>query len=127
MFDIGWQELVLTAVIAIVVIGPKDLPRAMLTVARWVRKARVLARDFQRNVDDMIREAELDEVKKTVEAADIKSIESKFAETVDPTGDIRKDLDTHSIQADLDAAGRAPAEAPPTPAAAPADSAKTAG
>jgi sec-independent protein translocase protein TatB len=64
MLDVGWSELLLVAVIAIVVIGPKDLPRAMRTVGHWVAKIRATAREFQSNVDEMIREAELDEIRK---------------------------------------------------------------
>ncbi len=47
MFDIGWQELFIVAVLALLVIGPKDLPRALRAMGKWVRKARSLARDFR--------------------------------------------------------------------------------
>lgn len=69
MFDIGWSELVVIAVVAIIAIGPKDLPLALKTVGQWVARARGLARDFQNSIDDMIREAELDKVKKEMETA----------------------------------------------------------
>ena len=62
MFDIGWQELFLLAVLAIIVIGPKDLPGAIRTVTTWIRKARSMARDFQDGLDDVVREAELDSI-----------------------------------------------------------------
>ena len=68
MLDLGWSELLLVAVIAIVVVGPKDLPRALRTVGHWVAKVRGVAREFQSSVDDMIREAELDEIKKEAQA-----------------------------------------------------------
>ena len=64
MFDIGWQELLVLAVLAIVVIGPKDLPRTIRTVTNWVRKARSMVRDLQDGVDDMVREVELEDIKK---------------------------------------------------------------
>ncbi|MBY0431626.1 MAG: Sec-independent protein translocase protein TatB, partial [Rhodospirillales bacterium] len=67
MFDIAWSEMALIAVVALVVIGPKDLPRAMRASAHWVRKARLLAGEFQSSLDDMVREAELDEVKRDID------------------------------------------------------------
>ena len=62
MFDFAWSELALIGVVALVVIGPKDLPRVLRTVGIWVRKARAIAREFQGSVEQMVREAELDEV-----------------------------------------------------------------
>ncbi|WP_255542793.1 Sec-independent protein translocase protein TatB [Azospirillum sp. INR13] len=64
MFDIAWSELMVIAVIALVVIGPKDLPKAIFTLGKWVRKARGVAREFQTHIDDMMRETELDELRK---------------------------------------------------------------
>ena len=62
MFDIGWQELFILAVLAIIVIGPKDLPRTIKTVTGWLRKARSMARELQSGIDDVVREAEIDEL-----------------------------------------------------------------
>lgn len=64
MFDIGWSELLIVAVVALVVIGPKDLPAVMRTVGQWIGRARGMARHFQSGVDAMIREAELEEMEK---------------------------------------------------------------
>jgi len=64
MFDIGYSELLLIAVIALIVIGPKDLPRVMRTVGHWVGRARGMARHFRSGVDTMMREAELEEMEK---------------------------------------------------------------
>src|SRR5215470_4469986 len=64
MFDIGWSEMLIIGVVALVVIGPKELPGALKTFAFWMRQARKLAREFQAGVDDMIRQAELNEAKK---------------------------------------------------------------
>ena len=66
MLDIGWAELAVVAVIALVVVGPKDLPRVLRTVGGWARKARAMAREFQGTLDDMVRESDLDEVGKEV-------------------------------------------------------------
>ena len=64
MFDIGYSELLVIAVVALIVIGPKDLPRVMRTVGQWVGRARGMARHFRSGVDTMIREAELEEMEK---------------------------------------------------------------
>jgi sec-independent protein translocase protein TatB len=64
MFDIGYSELLLIAVVALVVIGPKDLPNVMRTVGNWVGRARGMARHFRSGIDTMIREAELEEMEK---------------------------------------------------------------
>jgi len=64
MFGIDSAEFILCAVIALVVIGPKDLPKAMRFIGHWVGKARGMARHFRTGFDTMVREAELDELEK---------------------------------------------------------------
>lgn len=64
MLDVAPTELLLVAVVALLVIGPKDLPRAMRFVGQWVAKARGVARHFRSGVDEMIRQAELEEMEK---------------------------------------------------------------
>ena len=92
MFDLGWSELAVVAVIALIVVGPKELPQILRTAAHWLRKARSLAREFQSSVDDMVREAELDEAKKTMEAARHLSLDKELEETVDPTGSLKEEV-----------------------------------
>lgn len=82
MLDIGWTELLLIAVVAIVVIGPKDLPRAMRTVGQWTTKVKRMAGDFQRQFNEAVREAELEDVKKEV---------TKLGK-LDPMADLKKSL-----------------------------------
>ena len=62
MFDIGASELLLTVIVAIVVIGPKDLPLALRTAGRWIGKVRRISGHFRSGVEAMIREAELEEM-----------------------------------------------------------------
>ena len=62
MFDIGASELLLTAIVAIVVIGPKDLPLALRTAGKWIGKVRRVSNHFRTGVETMIREAELEEM-----------------------------------------------------------------
>jgi sec-independent protein translocase protein TatB len=64
MFDVAPTELLLVAVVALLVIGPKELPRMMRMVGQWVAKARGVARHFRSGLDAMIREAELEEMEK---------------------------------------------------------------
>ena len=69
MFDIGWQEILVIAIVLIVVVGPKDLPRMLRTFGRTTAKMRSMAGDFRRQFDDALKEAELDEVKSLVDTA----------------------------------------------------------
>ena len=64
MFDVAPTELLLLGIVALVVIGPKDLPRAMRFVGKWVGRARGMARHFRDGVDEMIRQSELEEMEK---------------------------------------------------------------
>ncbi len=66
MFDVGWSELMVVAVVAVLVVGPKDLPKMLRAFGKTVGNMRRMAGDFQRQFDNAIREAELDEVRKTV-------------------------------------------------------------
>ncbi len=92
MFDFAWSELALIAVVALVVIGPKDLPRVMRVVGQWTRRARAIAREFQGSLDQMVREAELDEVKRHIDRATSFNVENEIRRTVDPTGDLQRSL-----------------------------------
>jgi sec-independent protein translocase protein TatB len=68
MFDIGWSELLVIAVVAIVVVGPKDLPRLMRTFGHYAGKLRRAASDFQRQFEEAMRESEIDEVRKAIDS-----------------------------------------------------------
>ncbi len=107
LFDIGWPELLLIGVVALVVIGPKDLPRALRVAGYWVRKARTLSREFQQSVDQMIREAELDEVRQELKKATEFDIEKEFRETVDPTGELAESIKPPNLPDYLDEAPKA--------------------
>ena len=90
MFDIGWSELAVIAVVALVVIGPKDLPRVLRTVGQWVAKARAVARDFQNSVDEMAREADLQDVKKQIDELRQTNVSALIEKHVDPKGELRE-------------------------------------
>lgn len=84
MFGIAWSELLLIGVVALVVIPPKDLPTAMRMVGKWVGQMRRMAFDFQHQMSSALREAEFDDLKKSVN--DLTSF--------DAMGDIRKELES---------------------------------
>jgi len=92
LFDIGWPELMLISAIALVVIGPKDLPRALRVAGYWVRRARTMSREFQSSVEQMIRDAELHEVRDELKTATQFDFEHEFQKTVDPDGSINQAL-----------------------------------
>ena len=82
MFDISWTELLVIAVVAIIVVGPKDLPRALRAVGRFAGKAKRMARDFQNQFNEALREAEIDTIRKEVESVG----------KIDPMADMRKEV-----------------------------------
>ncbi len=92
LLDFGWSELLLIGVVALVVIGPKDLPKALRVAGFWVRKARTLSREFQSSVEQMVREAELDEVRQELKKAGELDLDKEFRQTIDPTGALAESL-----------------------------------
>lgn len=68
MFDIGWSELLVIAVVAIIVVGPKDLPRLMWAFGHYASKLRRMAGEFQHQFENAMREAELEEARKAIES-----------------------------------------------------------
>lgn len=64
MFDIGAAELLVIVIVAILVIGPKEMPRAMRTAGRWIGQIRRVSAHFRTGIDAMVREAELEEMEK---------------------------------------------------------------
>ena len=67
MFDIGWSELLIIGIVALIVIGPKELPAALRTLGQWMAKIRRMASEFQGQFQDAMREAELAELKKEMD------------------------------------------------------------
>jgi len=112
MFDFAWSELALIAVVALVFIPPKDLPRAMRTVGFWVRKARSIAHEFQGSLEQMVRDAELDEVRQQINKATSFNFDEEIAKTVDPKGELQSALNDPVLTNPL-ADAPAPALAPP--------------
>jgi len=103
MFDISWTEFLLIGIVALIVIGPKELPALMRSLGQWTRKIRSLAADFQNQFHEAMREAEMADLKKQVDdmASDIKSY--------DPLKDVRTDVE--AIGKDLDESVKSPDKA----------------
>ncbi len=124
MLDIGWAELAVVGVIVLIVVGPKELPRVLRSAGQWAGKARKIAREFQNSLDDMIRESELDTVKKDVEKATNFNIKKDIENAIDPKGDVKRAFEAPAADAgeapaaDADETGpTAATSASPTPSA----------
>jgi len=78
MFDIGWSELVVIAVVALIAIGPKELPGVLRMVGQWMGKARKMAAEFQGQFQEAMREAEMADLKKTFD--EVKEAATGFAD-----------------------------------------------
>jgi len=94
LFDIGWSEMAIIMLAALIIIGPKDLPRVARTVGQWVRKGRSLAREFQNSLEDIARETELEDVKKEIEKVGKTDFKKSVENTIDPKGELTKAFDT---------------------------------
>ena len=93
MFDIGWAEMMFVVIIAVLVIGPKDLPRAISTIGKYIRKARSMARDFQSGIDDLAKDTELDQIKKDLQQSTDFNLKKQVEDAVDPTGSFENMFD----------------------------------
>jgi len=109
MFDIGWGELLLIGIVALIFIGPKELPTVLRTLGQWMAKLRRMASEFQNQFHEAMREAELADLKKQVD--DLTTQAQGYAH-FDPVGDVRKELEgtQHEIE-------RAMTDQPPPEAA----------
>lgn len=90
MFDFAWTEIALIGVVALVLIGPKDMPVAIKAVAGVVKKARRMAAEFQSHVDEMVRDTELAEVRNQINEIRNFDIRGEFERAVDEDGSLRK-------------------------------------
>ena len=115
MFDIGWSELLLIGIVALIAIGPKELPGALRTLGQWMSKVRRMASEFQNQFHEAMREAELADLKKEVD--EMASKAQSYA-NFDPIDDIRRDIEkAASPPPDLDTLTDT-AALPPAPASA---------
>jgi sec-independent protein translocase protein TatB len=90
MFDFAWSEIALIGVVALVLIGPKDLPVAIKAVTTMIKKARRMAAEFQTHVDDMVKDADLSEVREQFREIRSMDIRGAITRAVDGDGTIRE-------------------------------------
>jgi len=113
MFEVGWTEMLVIAIVMIVVVGPKDLPNMLRTFGRTTAKLRAMAADFQKQFNEALKEAELDDVKKSVDEL----------RGLSPMAEIKKQLNPFEqaaadVRSGVDAVMKPkPADDPATPAA----------
>jgi sec-independent protein translocase protein TatB len=121
MFDFSWSELLLIGLVALIFIGPKELPGVLRTLGQWMTKIRRMAGDFQNQFHDAMREAELADLKKEV---DEMAAQAANYSNFDPLADVRKEME--SAQRDIESAvadkpaAESPAAGEPAGAAPPA-------
>jgi sec-independent protein translocase protein TatB len=89
MFDFAWSEIGLIAAVALILIGPKDLPVAIRTITDMIKKARRMAGEFQTHVDEMMREANLGEVRDQISAIRNFDIRGEIERQIDPDRSLR--------------------------------------
>jgi sec-independent protein translocase protein TatB len=110
MFDLSWSHIAILCVVALIVLGPKELPNAIRTGAQLLRAGRKLAGEFRSGVDELVREAELDETRRSITQAMTEGVDNTIGQTVDPTGEIKSTLE-----------GEVAADQPPAELAPPAE------
>ena len=92
MFDLAWSHLLLIGAVALIVIGPKELPGVLRTLGQWMARARAIAREFQGSLDQMIRESELEEVRREVEKTASLDLHKEIENTIDPGAEMQRAL-----------------------------------
>ena len=131
MFELGWQEIIILMLIALIVVGPKDLPRIVKTAGQWMGKARGYARDFQRTIEEAADATEIDAVKKEIDEAnrELSTARRDVAEGADAmqrevnegTDSMNKMFSEDVMAPDKAAAAKANGGEPPSDQAADAD------
>src|SRR5262245_53580471 len=116
MFDLGWGELLVVGVVALVVLGPKELPNALRTVSNLTRAARKLAGEFQSGINEIVREAELEDARKAAQSISKDTISQAIEKAVDPTGEVKSAVSgvESAVKSSSPAAPAGPA-LPPSP------------
>ena len=97
MFDFAWSEIGLIGVVALIAIGPKDMPAAIKAVTGMIKKARRMAGEFQTHVDEMMREADLAEVRQQLDEIRNFDIKGEIEKAVDEDGSLRATLNENPL------------------------------
>lgn len=130
MFDLGWSEILLIGIVTLVALGPKELPQAMRMVGKVLRKVRSLSSEVHKQMDDLMRETELQELRDQARIISPSTLQAQARNLLDPEGTVQNSLG--GMPPSPGAAPAAPlppvvrpavtpAAPAPTPAAAPAE------
>jgi sec-independent protein translocase protein TatB len=98
MFDFAWSEIALIAAVALIAIGPKDMPAAIRGVTNMIKKARRMAAEFQTHVDEMVREANLDEVRNQFNEIRNFDVKGQIERAVDADGSLRSTFASNPLE-----------------------------
>jgi sec-independent protein translocase protein TatB len=120
MFEIGWSELLLIGIVALIAIGPKELPTVLRTLGQWMSKLRRMASEFQSQFQEAMREAEMADLKKQVD--EMTSQAQSYA-SFDPVSEVKRELESTQQQIESAMVDTAGAATPSTDVAAPASAA----
>ena len=101
MFDFGWQEFLVIAFVLVLVVGPKDLPKVLKTVTKYVRNMRQMASEFHRGIEKMADEADLKDVKQSFNDIKNKNFDKTIQSHLDPENEVTKALQQAKKSADL--------------------------
>lgn len=110
MFDLSWAHMGIIVLVALIALGPKELPNALRTITMLMRNARKLANEFQSGVNEIIREADLEDARKKlneIQTLNKNQIQNVIEKAVDPEGEMKS-----ALAIDPDKPGDAPAAAP---------------
>jgi sec-independent protein translocase protein TatB len=124
MFEIGWGELLIIGIVALIAIGPKELPGVLRTLGQWMSKLRRMASEFQSQFHEAMREAELADLKKQVD--DMTSQAQSYA-NFDPVSEVRRELESTQQQIESAMIEKPAAETTSPPVAAQANAAPVGG
>ena len=100
MFDFAWSEIALIGVVALIAIGPKDMPVAIKAVTNAIKKARRMAAEFQTHVDEMVRDADLSDVRNSINEIRNFDIKGTVERAVDPDGSLRSTFASNPLAPD---------------------------
>lgn len=115
MFDFSWSQIMLIGVVALVLIGPKDLPIALRAISNMIKKARSMAAEFHTHVDDMMKSVDLKDVKNQFNDIRNFDLRSEIEKVVDPDRSLRDTFNTDPLDHGATTPDATPAASPPEP------------
>lgn len=121
MFDFAWTEIAVVVVVALIAIGPKDMPVALRAVTDAIKKARRMASEFQTHVDEMVKDADLAEVRDQINELRNFDVKGAVERAIDPDGSITSTLNSDPLTPEGWSAGDEPAASTPEPEPEPLD------